>query len=90
MGGGLESRCVGRVYGADGAARPVGTKFSAPVFAESWGAPSLLCSEYRVPFLRIKGLKRGVGHPRPNSAEVTERVEVHPYYPLGLRGLSMG
>ena len=23
MGGGLESRCVGRVYGADGAARPI-------------------------------------------------------------------
>ena len=25
MGGGLESRCVGRVYGADGAVRPHGT-----------------------------------------------------------------
>jgi len=25
MGGGLESRCVGRVYGADGAVRPNGT-----------------------------------------------------------------
>jgi len=25
MGGGLESRCVGRLYGADGAVRPYGT-----------------------------------------------------------------
>jgi hypothetical protein len=26
MGGGLESRCVGRVYGADGAVRPTPTQ----------------------------------------------------------------
>ena len=29
MGGGLESRCVGRVYGADGAVRTVHTTFTA-------------------------------------------------------------
>jgi len=32
MDGGLESRCVGRVYGADGAVRLSRTAPSAPVF----------------------------------------------------------
>jgi len=30
MGGGLESRCVGRVYGADGAVRTVQTTYLPP------------------------------------------------------------
>jgi len=31
LGGGLESRCVGRVYGADGAVQPVHTTSAAAV-----------------------------------------------------------
>jgi len=30
MGGGLESRCIGRVYGADGAVRTVQTTYLPP------------------------------------------------------------
>jgi len=31
MGGGLESRCVGRVYGADGTVRTIDTTYAAAV-----------------------------------------------------------
>ena len=47
-----------------------------------WGQPSL-----RVSFPEVKRPRRGVNHPPPTTAEVKERVELHIYSPLYLRGL---
>jgi len=39
-----------------------------------------------VSFPGVKRSGRGVDHPPPSSAEVKERVELHLYSPMGLRG----
>jgi hypothetical protein len=51
------------------------------------GPPSILYYGYRVCFLGVKRLGRGVDHPAPSSAEVKERVELYLYSPLGFLGL---
>ena len=48
-----------------------------------WDPPSLLYNGYPVSFLAAKRQGRGVNHPHPSSAEVTERVELYLYSPSG-------
>ena len=38
----------------------------------------------------FRGVKRGVNHPPPTSAEVKERIELYLYPPLGLHGKLWG
>ena len=47
-----------------------------------WGPPSLLYNSYRV-FPGVNRPGRGVDHPPPFSAEVTERIELYLYSPSG-------
>jgi hypothetical protein len=47
-----------------------------------WDPPNLLYNGYRVSFPGVKRPERGVNHPPPSSAEVKERVELHPLLPL--------
>ena len=42
-----------------------------------WAPPSLLYSGHRVYFPGVKRPGRGVDHPPPSSAEVTETVELY-------------
>ena len=44
-----------------------------------WGPLSLLYSEYRVSFPRVKRPGRGVDHPPPSCAEVKERIVLYFY-----------
>jgi len=45
----------------------------------TWGPPSLLHNSYRVSFLDVKQLMRGVDCPPTSSAEVKKRVELYLY-----------
>jgi hypothetical protein len=56
---------------------------------QPWVPPSLLYNGYRV-FPGGKRSGRGVDHPALSSAEVKERVELHFYSSLHLRGLFYG
>jgi hypothetical protein len=49
----------------------------------SCGPPSFLYNGYRICFPGVKRPGRGVGHSRPSSAEVKERVELYLYSPCG-------
>jgi len=61
---------------------PVGARFFAPV---QIGSEATLASYTKGTgsFLGVKWLGRGIDHPPPSSAEVTERVELHIYSPSG-------
>jgi hypothetical protein len=48
----------------------------------SWGPPSLLYNRYRVCNRGVKRLGCGFNHPPQSSAEVKERVELHPLLPI--------
>ena len=61
---------------------PVGARFSAPVQTGSGVHPA----SYTVG-TGVKRPGRDVDHPHTSSAEVKERVELHPTPRLGLRGL---
>jgi hypothetical protein len=47
------------------------------------GPPSLVYNGYRFYFPGVKRPGRGVHHPSPPSAEVTERVQLYLYFPSG-------
>jgi hypothetical protein len=75
-------------YGLDGPGIESrwGARFSAPVQTGPGAHPaSDRMGTGNLP--GVKWLRRGVYHPYPSSAEVKERVELHLYYPLDLRGL---
>jgi hypothetical protein len=56
---------------------------------QSRGLPNLLYNGYRVSFLGVKWLRRGINHSTPSGAEVREyRYTSTP--PLGLHGLFSG
>ena len=71
MGGGPESRCVGRVYSLDGAVHGTIQTTQPPV---SW-VPIL--------FPGVKRPGRGIDHPLLFRDEVKERVELYHYSPSG-------
>jgi hypothetical protein len=52
-----------------------------------WGPPSLLYNGYQVSFQGVKRPGQGVNHPPPSNTEIKERVELHHYSPLCLRGM---
>jgi hypothetical protein len=54
----------------------------------TWGPPSLPYNGYGVSLPGVKRPGRGVDHPPPSSAEITERIELYLYSAMGLRGLS--
>jgi hypothetical protein len=51
---------------------------------QPWGPPSLLYKGYRLSFLGVKRLGRGVKHPPQSSTEVKARVELYLYSPSRL------
>ena len=55
-----------------------------------WGPPSLQYNGYRVYFLRVKRLGRGVDRPPSSSAEVKERLELYPYSQSGASWFVLG
>ena len=62
--------------------KPGGARFSAPVQTGPWAHPD----SYTMGIGSFPGVKRpgrGVDHPTPSSAEVTERVELYLYSPFG-------
>jgi hypothetical protein len=61
----------------------LGFRFSTPVQTGPWSPPSLLYSGHRVSFLGVKAAEAWRSLPTLSSAEVKERVEVHPYAPSG-------
>jgi hypothetical protein len=62
---------------------PVGARFSAPVQTGSKAHPASYTMGTES-FMEVKQPGRGIDHPPPSSAEVKERVQLHP---LGLRDL---
>jgi len=67
----------------------LGARFSAPVQTGPGPYPAS-CTMGTGSFPVGKRPGRGVDHPPPSSAEVKERVVLHLYFALGLRGLFWG
>ena len=79
---------IATCYGLDGPGIESrwGAGFSAPVQT----APGAYPASYTMGTRSFPGVKRtgrGVDHPPPSSAEVTERAELTSTPPMGLRGL---
>ena len=72
--------------GLSGDRIPAGENFSAPVQTGLGAHPDSYIKDTGS-FPGVKRSERGVDHPPPSSAEVKERVELHHYPHLGLRGL---
>jgi hypothetical protein len=75
--------------GRSGNRIPVRPGFFTPVQTGT-GAHPASCTMGTRSFLGVKQPGRVVYHPPPPSVEVTERVELYLYSPLGLPGLLQG
>jgi hypothetical protein len=69
---------------------PMKARFSAPAQTGLRAHTASWTIVNRFPFLAVKREERGVGHPPSSSAEVKERVQLHLYPHLGLRGVLQG